>query len=436
MPLVLDECGNLGGDVEMAAVVKRLALRHPTDEFWLLGRNHGNVPTDVGLPPNVINPWTEWGPLLRKMQNAAGLNYAHLTVADQIRMRGIFSELTQDTFVDMDAHVWWVGQHGTCNTPMLGLRDPDELTRPQDSHCYYASFIMQGCNAWRETCGPRDHEEVFLNADARNGHKMRDYKWPFRHPVLGQFNSAKTIKHERYGDPKDLAWWAENTSAEISPDRGGRPDQVWVSQVHTVYSRLEINGLYPGTPFGNLISYDENGDRSGDFGLFINEARSYVKTGLSRLEVMQEWVEPLNPFFVCGTWSKESQAKLGRTITPAPWDMYYPRLHSVRSTFTTPSSGSGWATAKPWEAFAAGTVCFFHPAYDSQNHILADAPRWLRNWLRVESPEELKYRVDVMASSETDWRAVVRGQRKHFDQALADERYMKMIEARIYGESE
>jgi hypothetical protein len=437
MPLTLDRCGNLGGDVEMAAVVKRLALRHPTDEFWLLGRNHGEVPTDVSLPGNVINPWTEWGPELRRRQNAGKMNYANLTVDDQIRMRDIFRDMTEKSFVEMDAHLWWVGQHGTCNTPMLGLRNPTELTRPQDSQCYYSSFIMQGCNAWREL-DPVGREEVFLNADARNKHKMRDYKWPFRHPVLGQFDSTQTIKHERYGDPSGFDWWATNTRTTLAPDRGQDPSQVWMSKIDTVYSRLEINGLYPGTPFGDLISYDENWDRPGRFGLFINEARSYVSRGLARRDVMREWILPLEPYFIHGTWSKESKTVLGRDIIPAPWELYYPRLHSVRTTFTTPSSGSGWATAKPWEAFAAGTVCFFHPAYDSQNHILADAPKWLQIWLRVPTATDLRKRVEHLNSrtGAQDWRDIVRAQYRHFTNALVEERYMNMIETRIYGESE
>jgi hypothetical protein len=53
MPLTLDRCGNLGGDVEMVAVVKELALRHPEDDFFLTGRNTGERPADVGLPGNV-----------------------------------------------------------------------------------------------------------------------------------------------------------------------------------------------------------------------------------------------------------------------------------------------------------------------------------------------------------------------------------------------
>ena len=82
MPLTLEKCGNLGGDVEMVAVVKELALRHPEHEFWLIGRNKGERPEDIGLPPNVFNPWTEWTGELLKMKRAVGLNKSNLTVEE------------------------------------------------------------------------------------------------------------------------------------------------------------------------------------------------------------------------------------------------------------------------------------------------------------------------------------------------------------------
>jgi hypothetical protein len=59
-----------------------------------------------------------------------------------------------------------------------------------------------------------------------------------------------------------------------------------------------------------------------------------------------------------------------------------------------PGSGAGWATAKPWECFGAGVICFFHPGYDTQNHILGDSQ--LRDWLWVSSPEDMQLRIDAL----------------------------------------
>lgn len=439
MPLTLDKCGNLGGDVEMVAVVKELALRHPDDWFYLLGRNSGEKPEAVGLPPNVINPWIHWGPQLRDRVTAAGLKGVTLTPDLQLKLADIFDDIVGDTFLKLDGMVMWVGQHGTSNTPIPKVSDPAQLTKPQDWCAWYSGFMLRGINRWRDARGPWDYEEICLNADARNRHKMRDMKWPLRHPILAQFKSEKPLKHYRYGDTRHPAapGWPREEWERYARDIG---DNTWVSTVRDAYARLEINGLRPGTPFGDLISFNDDWARPGNFGLFINEARAIgIRPELARKTIMRQWIIPLNPYFVHGTWSKESLAEFAdpwNKIFPAPWDQYYPRLHSVRTTLTTPSSGSGWATAKPWEAFAAGTVCFFHPEYDTQDNILGDAHPALKNWLRVRSPEELNARVKHLNSDagRTDWSWLINEQRCHFEKALEELTYMKMIEERLYGE--
>ena len=431
MPLTLAKCGNLGGDVEMVAVVKELALRHPDDWFVLLGRNSGELPSQVGLPDNVLNPWVQWGPELRQRLNSAGLNHANLSVGEHFIVQQIYDDITLNAFIDLDAFVMWVGQHGTSNTPLPRVDDPNDYTKPQDSFAYYAAYMLRGINHWRDE-DPWDREEVNLNADARNVHKMRDLKWPLRHPVLGQFNSWKWIKHARYDtvcSPTGygIAKW-DHYASEVN-------DHTWRAKVHTAYSRLEVNGLRPGTPFGDLISYNDDWhSRPGAFGLFINEARAIgIRPELARRTILKDWVLPLDPHFIHGTWS--TREPWMPEIKPAPWEDYYPKLHSVRCTLTTPSSGSGWATAKPWEAFAAGTVCFFHPAYDTQDNILGDAPEGLRDWLRVRSMQEMAFRIDHLNSRSGggDWLWLVTEQRNHFDRALKELTYMKMIEERIYG---
>lgn len=447
MPLTLDKCGNLGGDVEMVAVVKELALRHPEDEFILAGRNSGEDPVSVGLPENVYNPWRYWGPELRKRINDLGLNKGGLTIPDQIKIRGIFDDLTLDMFKSLDGFVMWVGQHGTTNSPIPRIDGREALTKPQDWSLYYASFMLRGINAWREA-DPLNREEINLNADARNRHKMRDLKWPLRHPVLAQYTFGNNLKHERYDDGTRL--FEEFVTAEASPQTAHWPrdwgselgweenGNIWKSTVRNVYSRLEINGLAPGTPFGDLISYNETYEGRSHFGLFINEARAIgVRPEMARLPILKRWVMPLNPHFIHGTWSDKAKKELfadfpNWNIQPAPWDQYYPKLHSVLATFTTPSSGSGWATAKPWEAFAGGTVCFFHPQYDDQNHILSDAPQDLQAWLRVNNPTQLRTRIDMLMKDKSAWLWLVRAQREHFDKAMADKQYIKMIEERLY----
>lgn len=431
MPLTLDKCGNLGGDVEMAAVAGELARRRPGDEIVLIGRNTGEDPVTAGLPDNVTNPWIEWGPKLRDLTRSRGLVGEVLTPDLQLAVARCFDDIgVTEAIANLDRVVLWVGQHGTTNLPVPSIQRPGALTKPQDWCVWYASYLFRGVNAWRDLHGPWQHEEVYLNADARNRHKMRDLKWPLRHPVLTQYTFTHPLKHERFGDPllPTPAWKTEGIKYEENPF-------LWTSTCRNVYSRLEVNGLRPGTPFGNLISYDETWERPGAFGLFINEARAKgIRPELARKNILREWVLPLSPHFIYGTWSPESLAELDipcAGIHPTPWSDYYPSLHSVLATLTTPSSGSGWATAKPWEAFAAGTVCFFHPAYDTQDNVLHDAPNALREFLRVGSPTELRSRLAVLSRDRATWRWAVREQRKHFDRALEELDYATKIEMRL-----
>lgn len=435
MPLSLAKCGNLGGDVEMIPIVRELALRHPDDTIVLIGRNDGSRPEDVGLPANVENPWVEWGPQIRKIRASRKLNKSNLTITEHCLIGEIFDEITLPVITALDHIILWSGQHGTTNMPVPSVKDPSVLTKPHDWCAHYCSFLLHAVNMWRNV-DPFQREEIWLNSDARNRLKMRDLKWPLRHPVLTQFTFDHPLKHERYGDTEVVGrlWRDIGVTESLYP---GKHHGVWHSTVKNEYARLEINGLLPGTPFGNLISFNGTWENRAPFGLFINETRKYVRDDVSRVNVMRDWVLPLNPHFVHGTWSDDSQAQLGLTIKPAPWENYFTKLHSVRCTFTTPASGTGWATAKPWEAFAAGTVCFFHPAYDTQDNILGDAPAELRNWLRVTTPEELKSRVEYLNLPHGDaaWRWIVDAQRQHFEQAVQEARPIRLIEDRIYGSS-
>jgi hypothetical protein len=255
-----------------------------------------------------------------------------------------------------------------------------------------------------------------LNADARNYPKYRDSKHPLDHPVLGQYNQVNVMKHETGSD-------------------------VITSPTRTIYSRLEISSLVPGTPFGDTITFNDRWANRQSFGVVINETRRDVSLERSRRKIVQDWLFPIDTAFFHGVWSEKTVEEInnhwfrdqegGFYPKPIPLLEYIPKLQSVHSTFTTPASGSGWATAKPWEAFAAGTVCFFHPLYDDQDNILGDAPQTLRDFLRVKTPAELARRVRMVHEDILTWKWAVVLQRQHFEKACSELTYLKLIEARL-----
>ncbi len=447
MPLTLEKCGTLGGDIEMTAALTTLADRRPDDTFVLIGRNSGDDPQSALGRSNIENPWINWADEVRSFQRRLRDNdrgAGGLSVPQQQELVKFMDQLVGPTFDGLDEIVMWIGQHGTSNSPIPKVEDRSLLTKPQDWSIYYASFLLNGINRWRDA-DPWNREEINLNADPRNRHKMRDLKWPLRHPVLTQFDFVSNIKHERYGDASDWEWWSGHGLV------GGirRPEdveQVWESTVRNVYSRIELNALVPGTPSGDLLTFNDTWDDRTHFGIIINEARAIgVRYEMSRLHAMQNWVMPLMPAFVHGTWSPKSLTELQTQwprahsiaggISPIDWMHYVPKLVSTRCTLTTPSSGSGWATTKPWEAFGAGVVCFFHPQYDTQNNILKDAHPNLQEWLRVDTPSALKMRVDHLSSlsGRSDWEWLVHEQRRHFVKAMSDLTYVQMINDRLDG---
>lgn len=436
MPLTLEKCGLVGGDNEPISVLKTIATRHPTDTFVIIGRNSGDNPREAGLPGNVRNPWMNMDTYVKEELRAAGLK-TNFTIEQQQRYAEIVDKYTLPWFEKADAIIMWAGQHGTSNNPLPKIGDRSVLTKPQDSFVHYAGFLLRGINHWRDV-DPINREEIWLNADPRNYLKMRDLKWPLRHPVLAQHSYYSSIKHERYGAGLDR--WDEFADSKTSPIWdviGTESDhQVWKSKTNNVYSGLELNGLLPGTPVGKMLTYDDVWEGRREFGLFVNETRAIgVKPELQRRRLVRDWVLPINPAFIHGSWSEDGINALGVDIQPAPWEQYVPKLQSVRCTFTMPGSGSGWATTKLWEAFAVGTVCFMHPAYDSQNHVLNGAPEKLKEWLRVKTPSELAARVTYLSSplGRDSWIQLVRAQREHFMRATQNPLYVRMIEDRIYG---
>lgn len=382
-----------GGDADVARTLKILALSHPDHEFVLIGRNSGEVPQSVGYPDNVINPWTELQGQFRAMKCGQ----------DTTKIIPALHGLTHDLMVSMDRQVLWAGQHGTSNTPIPMIGDRSGFTNPQLSFAMYCSFLLTGLNAWRDR---QDAEEVWLCPDPRNYLKARDIKWPLRGSIVAQFKQTRETKHERYDDPTP-PW--PGVTAE---------DGVWVAPSRYTYDALELTAL----PHPQAIPFDPvpHGNRY-DFGMVVNENRAYPVNAKKRLAVLQNWVTPNWPDAeIFGAWSDSAKVDLGRPdIRPVPYEHLASTMQRWRCTLTTPASGSGWATAKPWEHFAYGTVCFFHPDYDTQNNILADMDPNVADFLRVKSPEELRGRVAVMNQMPEYWRMIINMQRDYYETKYA-----------------
>jgi hypothetical protein len=423
------EWGVAGGDNEPPMLLRTLATRHPDVEGVMLAKNTGwTPPADL---PNVVNPWQDWAVEIHRQKDLYGAKDREFSTL--YKTVQFYDDMTFPTYGTLDGICMWIGQHGSANSPIKQAANRNRITRPQQSQLHYGSHITRGINYWRRA-DPLGREEIWLTADVRNPLTTRDLKWPQRHPLIAQFNFTRPYLCERYGDPRTPAECGFDAVPEGSDGGMWRYTQTYKA------SALELVGITPAKPWNELPDF---GHRQR-FGIVIGEARNYgMKPEMTRLHAMQHYVEPLQPDWVHGLWSPESQKTLGRVIKPLANDIYGP-LSLVKSTFTTPSSGSEWATAKPWECFTVGAVCFFHPRYDSQGHILPtlkmvadgkldgnDEMRALAEWLRVENPEQLKKRVDALNTSRDTWEWLAQAQHRYVQRAMKEQRCVKLIENRL-----
>lgn len=424
----------VGGDIEPPILLRDLALRNPEHEFRIVGRNTCETPEEAGLPSNVTNPWTALMPEYKQaIRTHGGFDRLHTPLRDDERrwVCSYLPDLTWQLFHDLDAIIIWAGQHGTSNYPIpqIGESWEGKVTKPQDAFLHYCSYLAININRWRDlTDGTR--EEIWLHSDARNYLKARDLKWPQHLPMLGQFAFERDDKYERYGDTR-------------SPQECGFPagrwegDHVWIAPQKYEYSRLELCSTDPARlPDGVLDNWTER----THFGIFINEARAYVR--LNRKDIVRDWVLPLRPTWMHGKWSAASLAELGLEITTIPTSQFFAKYATAKCTLTTPSSGSGWATTKPWEAFASGSVCFFHPEYDTQGWIIptirqvesglvqSETLASLARWLRVSSADQLARRVHLISNDEDLWRSLATAQYRYYRWAWDQFHVHKLIEGR------
>lgn len=400
-----EKWGAVGGDNEPLHLLETLAHRNP-DVEWVVAGKHGGDPGN--LPKNVVVPEIPKG---REPQH----------------------EFLSQLNASCDGAVSWLGQHGTSNQPIPQDKDPSKVTKPQESFMNYAGHIIHGFNMAGDE---KKWEPVWLCADPRNYLKARDLKWYPWQPILGQYNWERTQRHYRWGD--------ERTPEQCGRDALSTQDgDSWKSKHSYIYSGLELTGIPPAfEQAGRSALFDE---RPHDFGIVINEARGYVNPMKKRSYIVRDWVKQLNPGFIHGKWSKTGLEEAQyESIEPVHYMELANTLASAKTTFTTPSSGSEWATAKPWECFALGVICFFHPLYDTQGHIvptldqIREAPhehddeiKHLAWWLRPRSPSELRERVAAVASSRETYEWLAFAQLALLDQALEEQRCVNLIEQRL-----
>ena len=445
LPLNEDTRGTAtGGDSDVRNTLFYLASDNPHHNFFIISKNSGENPQEVGYPENVINLWN------KDFSKQHGRNLrAYLKEHEYpgCNINGMIHTFQHETlheylFGNIDECILWLGQHGSANSPIPLATNRERESVSQGSFVRYVGYLLTGADEWLTKQREKDeHKDViWLCPDVRNNIKFRDMKNPVLTGVLAQYYDSQKNRYERFGDKtepqKPFEWKAD-----------GQGDcNIWEGPVEYVYSGIEMTALNELSTYLNPQMYNPlNLYKDKSFGIVLNENKKNTKN--SRKQILKEFVldTGLDTSSIFGVWSDESKLELGLDIEPIHISKLYYEMSKWKSTLTTPASGSGWATSKPWECFLNGVVCFFHKDYDSQGHIVSnlyykwgedfnDSPysKELGSFLRVSSPEELKKKVDMIDHDEDLRIHYVTRQFLHLKYCLEKyQRGIKMINERI-----
>ncbi len=227
---------------------------------------------------------------------------------------------------------------------------------------------------------------VWVTTDGRSiPTRARDLKWPVGE-VLTQYDGLETHKMFRYGDvrtPESLGF----------NDVEGTPEGHWTEQYRLRAVESELIML--GAEREPMVL--DRPKKKGVLGMHRGERHSLltdfgVGTSDPTWELRGKWPNIDDP------------------VQPAR------RAHEQwRSTFIIPPDrGNPWPSAKPWEAYAAGTPVLVHPEYDKQGHI----PLYDPEWQTVRDAADLKQKSDLLMSDDGMFERIATWQRETFDRHI------------------
>lgn len=354
IPLTVGSASNVGGDIEVIQLLNKLLTSpHLSDaEIHLVSRNRNDLEH-----PRLTNHWAPGG----VFDNPPEISRHHDAKFD------LYDTWLRDAIMRLprfDAYVFWLGQHGSSLHPVPAVQEgmKGKYTNPMGSDVLYGYPLVKLANL-------HGIKPIWLCPDPRNMIKFRDLWDPNQQNILAQHNCSK-----------DNTFYDE------------RDEKLRKGFTRYVASGIELLAV-PNDKAGTAPASHRR-----LFGMLVNEGYSNLgKKG--RCELIMRWLANID-YEIFGTWSDVSQAKLGRVIAPVEFAEVHNTLNRWKATMTFPATASGWATAKPWECFRAGTICFRHPDYDSQDHIYGGMDQEMRSFLSPISPEGLQRRLEMLHDDE------------------------------------
>jgi hypothetical protein len=234
------------------------------------------------------------------------------------------------------------------------------------------------------------------------------------------------IKFRDLWDPHQRTIFAQYNTTKANTFYDERIDKLVPGSTSYKYTAIELLAVTPITfeAYRDSLALDRQ-----PFGLLVNVGYSNLGEK-GRLHQIKYWTRGLGNVEIFGTWCEDSQRDLQRTIEPVPLHEVTRTLARWQTTMTFPATGGGWATAKPWECFNAGTLCFKHPRYDDQHHIYshikmttalgAEDAKTLHEFLCPVSPQGVERRLAELQSHPDLYTRLADLQRAYLQWALEE----------------
>jgi hypothetical protein len=368
----LDAPSNVGGDVEVINLLHRLVAEgHEVD---LVTRHAGTVPAGVGNQFDAAGAFAGFPVINAETRNAI---CDGRRTRETLRYENALERAVRD-LPRYDAWLIWLGEHNGPSYPHSKKHGSGNV-RPYGSRLNLVHPLVHVLNR-------RGVRPIWLCPDPRNVLRTNNLRPDLvatapDAPVLAQY---------------DLV---ENRAWSTGPVRNE-------ARIEYAYAGIELLAVdhLPGPSAAPWV------DDRRPFGVMVNEG-SLDDRPLARRNLVRPWVTDLGGELV-GTWRAATVDALGlpspRTV---PVTAVRETVASWVATVALPASAGGWATAKPWEAFAAGTVCLAHPAYDDQDHVYGWFPGPIRRFLRPRTPSELNECVTALVTNDELRREVLAWQR-------------------------
>lgn len=390
----LDKLSTVGGDVDVLRCLQRMRAACPKDTFVLIGKTSSDPRAVLGRK-GLEFPWYEDEKLMATKRGEKHVSPSQVSDCDDT----VVQRRELKRYVDsLDVMVVWVGQHGSSAYPTPRLED-GVLTAPLLQDLKYSRYICDLVNGLSERFP--DREAIWLVPDVRNYIKVTSVREVGKRPVLAQFDDVYNWRHH-------------------APLPGNDRNFVYAKHEYE-YSAIEMCAIPNPSEWPRLDAVPF-GERA-EFGLLCNENRRTAPER-RRANILRKLFDEgeIDDVEMYGTWSEEGMKDMGRTrpIAHCAHSRIMQAAQRWCCTLTMPASGSGWATSKPWEMFAAGTACLFHPEYDTQGHVVKLAPDapysgedLLSKVLRFKTKDDFDNVITRLSADEDAWSAVVDAQREH-----------------------